>query len=109
MSQTLTRLRSGRRVRGDELGDDARARVLALAVEDQVLTSGATVVHQGPSGVVLSYRRRPAHVAHAAMTLVTGGIWALVWLASALSERQDRFLLEADAWGHAWAVQGRGR
>ncbi|MEI5675037.1 MULTISPECIES: hypothetical protein [unclassified Nocardioides] len=92
----------------DEEPDATRDRVLALAVEDQVLTNAATVVHEGPSGVTLSYRRRPAHVAHAIMTLLTG-VWALVWLACALSERQDRVLLEVDPWGHVWAVQGLRR
>ncbi|WP_182526678.1 hypothetical protein [Nocardioides dongkuii] len=95
--------------RDPEESVETRQRVLGLAVEDQVLTNGATVVHEGPSGVVLSYRRRPAHAAHAIMTLLTGGLWAVVWAACALGEARDRVLLEVDPWGHVWATQGLKR
>jgi hypothetical protein len=77
-------------------------RALSLAVEDQVTTSGATLVLDGPHGVVLAYRRPVAHVFHALMTLITAGLWAVVWLAIALGRREDRVRLEVDAWGNIW-------
>ena len=76
---------------------------MALGVEDQVTTNRATVVFDGPSGVVLAYRRPISHLFHAAMTLVTGGLWSVVWLALALGRREDRVRLEADRWGNVWA------
>jgi hypothetical protein len=76
---------------------------LSLAVEDQVAANAATVIHDGPSGVVLAYRRPVSHVFHAVMTLLTGGLWAVVWLALALGRREDRVRLEADQWGNVWA------
>ena len=79
-----------------------RAKVLALAVEDQVVTSAATVVHVGPTGTVLGYRRRPSHAGHALMTLVTGGLWIPIWLIAASRPREDRVRLEADRWGNVW-------
>ncbi len=56
-------------------------RALARAVEDQVTSNGASVVHVSPSGVVLGYQRHVSHVFHAVMHLVGlsfGGIvpWA---------------------------------
>jgi hypothetical protein len=90
------------------LADDApvraghRERALALAVEKEVSDNGASVVLDGPRGVVLGYRRSVAHVFHAIMTLLTGGLWAVVWLASALGRREDRVRLEVDAWGNVW-------
>jgi len=72
-------------------------------VEDQVTTNSATVVFDGPNGIVLAYPRRIAHLFHAVMTIVTAGVWAVVWLAIALGRREDRVLLEADSWGNVWA------
>jgi hypothetical protein len=86
----------------------SRQRALALAVEDQVTTKGATVVFSGPSGVVLSYRRRVAHLAHAVMTVITAGLWAVVWLAMALGRSEDRVRLEVDRWGNVWPRRASG-
>jgi hypothetical protein len=80
-----------------------RHRALSLAVEDHVAANAATVILDGPSGVVLAYRRPVSHFFHAVMTLLTGGLWAVVGLAFALGKREDRVRLEADAWGNVWA------
>lgn len=85
------------------IDEDRRHRALSLAVEDQVSTNGATVILDGPSGVVLAYRPRVAHLFHALMTLVTGGLWGVVWLAVALGRREDRVRFEVDHWGNVWA------
>jgi hypothetical protein len=85
------------------LGRERLDRALARAVEDQVAVNGATVVHQGPSGVVLGYRRREAHLLHGVMTVLTAGLWGVVWIAIVLSRREDRVRLEIDPWGNVWA------
>lgn len=79
-----------------------RHRALSLAVEDQVAANAAVVIFDGPSGVVLAYRRPVSHFFHGVMTLLTGGLWAVVWLAFALGRREDRVRLEADQWGNVW-------
>ena len=79
-------------------------RALERAVEDQVTTNGASVVFDGPGGVVLSYRRHVSHVFHALMTVITGGLWGLVWLARAIGRREDRVRLDIDPWGNVWAT-----
>lgn len=84
---------------------EARTRALARAVEDQVATKAASVVFDGPSGVVLGYKRPISHIFHAVMTLLTGGLWALVWLALVLGRSEDRIQLEIDRWGNVWARQ----
>ena len=84
------------------LDEDRRRRVLSLAVEDQVATNGATMVLDGPHGVVLAYRRAVSHGFHAVMTLLTAGLWAVVWLAIALGRGEDRVRLEVDDWGNVW-------
>jgi len=57
---------------------------------------------------VLSYRRPVAHLGHALMTVVTAGLWAVVWIATAASNREDRVRLEADSWRNVWAVRVAG-
>jgi hypothetical protein len=83
--------------------EDRRHRALALAVEDQVTTNAASVILDGPSGVVLGYRRPVSHVLHAVLTLLTGGVWGVVWLVIVFGKREDRIRLEADEWGNVWA------
>jgi hypothetical protein len=86
------------------LGDGSQVKALALAVEHEVSENGAAVVLDGPRGVVLGYRRHVSHVFHAVMTLLTGGLWAVVWLAAALGRRENRVRLEADPWGNVWST-----
>ncbi len=85
------------------LTEERRHRALGLAVEDQVAVQDASVILDGPSGVVLAYRRPVSHLFHAVMTLFTGGLWIVVWLAVALGGRENRVRLEADPWGNVWA------
>ncbi|MBB3044393.1 hypothetical protein [Nocardioides soli] len=79
---------------------------LALAVEQEILHNGATLVHHGPTGPVLAYRRPVNHLLHAIATVVTFGIWAFVWLLAVLDRREDRILLRIDEGGHVWATRG---
>jgi hypothetical protein len=83
--------------------DERRQLALALAVDDQVAAQAASVILDGPRGVVLAYRRPVSHLFHAVMTLLTGGLWIVVWLTLALGRREDRIRLEADPWGNVWA------
>lgn len=85
-----------------------RERALASAVEHQVSTNRAMVLFEGPSGTVLAYRRRVSHGFHAVMTLFTGGLWALIWLAMCLGSGEDRIRLEVDPWGNVWARRVTG-
>jgi hypothetical protein len=86
------------------VGAGTQEKALALAVEREVTDNGATVVLDGPHGVVLGYARRVSHVLHAILTVLTGGLWAVVWLAAVLGRREDRVRLEVDAWGNVWAT-----
>ena len=97
------RLRQPSHLRNDPgIDAETRRQALMLAVEDQVAGNRASVVLDGPNGVVLGYRRPVAHGFHAVMTLLTGGLWLLVW-AAAMSRRQRRIRLEVDDWGNVWA------
>ena len=73
-------------------------------MDDQVSTNRASVVFAGRTGVVLAYLRPVSHGAHAFMTVITGGLWAIVWIPMAVSRRENRVRLEVDDWGNVWAV-----
>lgn len=90
--------------RRPEISESAKSRALNLAIEDQIATNAATVVFSGPSGTVLAYRRRVSHVFHALLTLFTGGLWAIGWLAFALSAGETRIRFDVDHWGNVWTV-----
>jgi hypothetical protein len=45
---------------------------------------------------------------HLFLTLLTGGLWAVVWIAVTLGRGEDRVLLDADAWGNIWARRVTG-
>lgn len=89
-----------------ELNRERLEHGLALAVEQEVLENGATLVHHGPTGPVLSYRRAVNHVLHAVATVLTFGLWAFFWLLSALDRRELRVQLRIDESGHVWATRG---
>ncbi len=84
------------------MSEQSRQRALALAVEEEVATNAGTVVLEGPNGVVVSYRRPVSHFLHAVLTVFTGGLWGVVWIAIALGRRDDRVRLEVDHWGNVW-------
>ena len=86
-----------------ELDRSDRDRLLEQAVEREV-RAGGRVVERGDDAVTLAYRRTVTHLGHAVLTLMTFGLWAVVWAAVALSERESRVRYEVDAWGNVWPV-----
>lgn len=85
----------------------ARDELLALAVDDLVLTRGARVVHSGAAGTLVAVRRPVSHFMHGLLTLLSGGLWGVVWLMMCLARTDDRLRLEIDPWGHVWAARGK--
>src|SRR5689334_12705488 len=63
----------------DAISPERQERALALAVEDQVAQYGAHVVFEGPTGTIIGFRRKVSHVLHAVLTVLTSGLWAIVW------------------------------
>lgn len=88
-----------------ELAGERRTHALEQVVADQVTSYGATIVHTTPTYVVLGYRRRVSHVMHAVLTVLTGGLWAIVWIAATLGGRDDRVRYEVDRWGNVWGQE----
>jgi hypothetical protein len=88
-----------------EATESLRARLLAQVVEDQV-SQGAEVRMSAPHQVMLSRRRPVSHGLHAVLTLLTGGVWAPVWLIMAVARKDEIAAYEVDRWGHVWLREG---
>ncbi|MDF9716714.1 hypothetical protein INN71_07000 [Nocardioides sp. ChNu-153] len=102
--------RSERPDAGPSLEPSRREALLRQAVSEEVL-AGAVVRERDHLWAVLGYPGRVSHGWHAVLTLLTAGLWAIVWLASTLSTPAERRVrLEIDPWGNVWAVETpRGR
>lgn len=77
-----------------------------MAVEQEILGNGATLVHHGPTGPVLSYPRSVNHFLHAVATVLTMGLWAFFWLICVLDRKEVRVQVRIDEAGHVWATRG---
>jgi hypothetical protein len=86
-----------------ELDRAKRDRLLEIAVDIEVLGK-ATVLHRSERGVTLGYPHPVNHVGHAVLTVLTGGLWGIVWIVCSVSRREDRVRLEVDPWGNIWPV-----
>lgn len=89
----------------DEVGDGRRARLLARAVESEVFR-GAVVHDRSEHSAVVGYLRPVSHTAHLLATVLTGGLWGVVWIAMACARREDRVLMSVDRYGNVWGWEG---
>jgi hypothetical protein len=78
---------------------DERKALLARAVSREVM-EGARVESQTDYQAVMIKGRRPNHVLHLILTLVTLGLWAFVWIAVAALGGERRRMIEIDEYGH---------
>lgn len=88
--------------------DGLRARLVDQVVEDQLL-QGAVVQSRTPYRAVVSYRRPVSHGVHGVLTVLTGGVWALVWLVMVIARKDELYALEVDPQGHVWIRAGGTR
>jgi hypothetical protein len=65
--------------------DDELERAIATEV-----ASGWRTDWRGRGEAILSRPRHVSHVFHAVATLLTGGLWAIVWIAVAVNRKYDR-------------------
>lgn len=63
------------------------------------LRSGFRVEHHTPTDVVLVGGRRVNHILHLLLTLVTFGLWAIVWIFLAAAGGEKRVALHVDQHG----------
>jgi hypothetical protein len=78
---------------------EQRKELLARAVANQV-RQGWRVESQTDYQSVLVTGSRPNHVLHLILTLVTFGLWAIVWIALALLGGEKRMVIDIDEYGN---------
>ena len=86
---------------------EKRERLLKKVVTEEVL-AGATVVHQDRFFAIFSVRKKVRHVQHALLSILTLGLWTTVWIVLTIARREDRFRVDIDPWGNAWAQEATG-
>lgn len=73
------------------------------SVMDQALASyvaaGATVVYRDSRQAVISDQPHVNHVMHAILSLLTFGLWLLVWLLVAMTAKEKRHTITVDEFG----------
>jgi hypothetical protein len=89
---------------GPVLPGDQRTRLLDQVLDEELL-KGAGVLARRPFEATLAYRRPVSHVLHAILSVVTGGLWVVVWIVMAIARTDDRVRLEVDPQGHVWVSQ----
>lgn len=62
--------------------------------------SGWRVESQGDGYAVVVFGKRPNHILHLILTLVTFGLWAIVWVIVAASSKETRRTLQVDGYGN---------
>lgn len=83
------------------LSDNTRKQRLAQAIQSEVVR-GARVETQADFSAVLRFDHRINHVLHLILTIVTVGIWSLVWLTLGIVNmtRTKAVTLSVDEWGN---------
>ena len=76
-------------VRGDDL---------ERAVAEEV-AFGWRVEWRGPGEAIVSRPKRVSHVFHGVLTVLTGGLWGIVWIAIVLDRNEQRQYLGLDEHG----------
>jgi len=78
---------------------DERKEALARLIGGQV-AQGYRVESQSDFQAVLVKGKNTNHVLHLILTLVTFGLWAIVWIAVAVFGGEKREILSVDEWGN---------
>jgi hypothetical protein len=79
---------------------DARKEALARLVTNEI-AQGARVESQSDFQAVLVRGHRLNNTLHLILTLLTVGVWAIVWIALALFGGEKRSVAAVDEWGNA--------
>ena len=82
----------------EPISSEKRNRIL----EEQILThqaNGKRLESQMGFQAVLVTENRPNHLIHLILTVLTGGLWALIWLYIVLTKKDRREILQVDEYG----------
>ena len=81
---------------------EGRQAILAGAVAFEVRQHGAVVLGGTPYIVTLEYGSRPDHILHLLLSIVTCGVWLLIWMLLTMTNPPARRNLRVDEYGRLW-------
>lgn len=84
---------------GHRLSSDQRQALLGQTVASQVAT-GMRVESQGPYNAILVKGKSVNHVLHLILTVLTAGVWVLVWIPLAIAGGEKRSQVTVDDFGN---------
>ena len=80
---------------------DERKQVLAQTIANTLARSERwRVESQSDYNAIVVKGSRPNHILHLILSIVTFGIWLIVWLIVALVLKEKRYLLTVNAYGN---------
>jgi hypothetical protein len=79
--------------------DEARRAQLAQAIQNEVV-QGGRVESQSEFQAVLVMGKPVNHILHLILTLVTCGIWGIVWIALLIFGGENRVMVNIDEYGN---------
>jgi hypothetical protein len=82
--------------------DEERKALLAQAVANWV-HDGWRVESQTDFQAVMAKGHRPNHILHLILTIITLGVWAIVWILIALGGGEKRAVVSVDEYGNTLA------
>lgn len=83
---------------------DERQETLARVVQAEI-AQGARVESQTGQSAVLARGRRVNHVLHLLLSIVTVGLWFIVWIIVSLSGGEKRKMVSVDEYGNVSTQQ----
>lgn len=78
---------------------EQRKELLARAVASEI-RQGWRIESQSDYQAVIVKGSKPNHILHLILTLVTLGLWAIVWIALAIFGGEKRGVIEIDEYGN---------
>ncbi len=82
----------------EPLSDERRSELLDQVLAQKTL-QGSTVVHRADHYAVISVGSKPNHVLHLLLSILTLGLWLIVWLIVAIAGGESQYAITVDEHG----------
>lgn len=83
-----------------EKSPEERKQLLAQVVQGEISKGAGRVESQGDYYVTLVRGHRPSHVLHLLLSIITLGLWIVVWILVAMGSGEKRMMVSVDEYGY---------
>jgi hypothetical protein len=88
----------------ETVSDDERREALAKTIANNI-KGGWRVESQTEYTATMAKGHRPNHVLHLILTIITVGVWLIVWILVSILSGEKRLALRVDAAGEVWQTK----